>query len=91
MDETLHANLSVYRIQQVNQFAITGVDYAGPILLKGHRGRNSPHISAYICLFVCIATKALPTELLSSDLSTETILLAFTRYVARHTDFYIII
>ncbi|XP_025194768.1 uncharacterized protein LOC112594280 [Melanaphis sacchari] len=70
------------RVQQIKPFAITGVDYAGPIVIKQSRGRTSASRSTYICLFVCLATKALHLEL-SSDLTTETFLLAFTRFIAR--------
>ncbi|XP_029341031.1 uncharacterized protein LOC103311791 [Acyrthosiphon pisum] len=76
------AALPKYRVQQIKPFSITGVDYAGPVLMKRSHGRSSASMSAYICLFVCTATKALHLEL-SSDLSTETFLLAFTRFVAR--------
>ncbi|XP_060875890.1 uncharacterized protein LOC132949125 [Metopolophium dirhodum] len=76
------AALPKYRVQQIKPFAISGVDYAGPISIKGSRGRASSRSSAYICLFVCTVTKALHIEL-SSDLSTETFLLAFTRFAAR--------
>lgn len=76
------APLPKFRVQQVKPFAITGVDYAGPISLKGTRNRQSPSRTAYICLFVCMATKAIHLEL-STDLTTECFLLAFTRFVAR--------
>jgi hypothetical protein len=76
------ANLPKYRVQQTKPFSISGVDYAGPLSVKGNRGRRSVTTQVYICLFVCTTTKALHLEL-SSDLSTETFLLAFTRFVAR--------
>ncbi|CAI6345421.1 unnamed protein product [Macrosiphum euphorbiae] len=76
------AALPKYRVQQIKPFAIAGVDYAGPITLKRARGRNSSSLVAYICLFVCTNTKAIHLEL-SSDLSTETFLLALTRFTAR--------
>lgn len=76
------AALPKYRVQQIKPFAITGVDYAGPITIKSHRGRNSRSELAYICLFVCTNTKAIHLEL-SSDLSTETFLLALTRFTSR--------
>lgn len=75
------ANLPSYRVQQIKPFSCTGVDYAGPITIKGSGRRNSPTL-AYICLFVCTATKAYHLEL-SSALSTENFLLAFTRFSAR--------
>jgi len=76
------ASLPSYRVQQVKPFSITGVDYAGPITLKEARGRRLIPKTAYICLFVCTTTKALHLEL-SSDLSTECFLMAFTRFSAR--------
>ncbi|XP_025192771.1 uncharacterized protein LOC112592843 [Melanaphis sacchari] len=76
------ASLPSYRVQQVKPFSITGVDYAGPVSLKEPRNRNSVPRLAYICLFVCTTTKAIHLEL-SSDLSTECFLMAFTRFSAR--------
>lgn len=76
------AALPKYRVQQVKPFAVTGVDYAGPIRVKGPRGRSTRTPLTYICLFVCMTTRALHLEL-SSDLTTETFLLAFTRFAAR--------
>ncbi|XP_050532155.1 uncharacterized protein LOC126900449 [Daktulosphaira vitifoliae] len=82
------ADLPQYRVQQIKPFTISGVDYAGPISLKSARGRRSARerrssdTSAYICLFICMATKAIHLEL-SSDLSTEKFLMAFTRFASR--------
>ena len=74
------ASLPNYHVQQIKPFASTGVDYAGPITLKG--GRRCAPTLAYICLFVCTTTKAYHLEL-SSTLSTETFLLAFARFSSR--------
>jgi len=76
------ASLPSYRVQQLKPFSSTGVDYAGPITLKGTRGRRGVSTLAYICLFVCTTTKAYHLEL-SSTLSTETFLLAFARFSSR--------
>lgn len=51
------ANLPMFRVQQIKPFAITGVDYDGPITIKEFCGRRSVQTLAYICLIVCIATK----------------------------------
>lgn len=74
------ASLPSYRVQQLKPFASTGVDYAGPLLTKS--GRRTAPTASYICLFVCMVTKAIHLEL-SSSLSTESFLLAFTRFSAR--------
>lgn len=75
-------NLPHDRTQQNLPFAITGVDYAGPILIKSKIGRGSQTTKAYICLFICFSTKAIHLELVTS-LSTEAFLATFRRFVSR--------
>lgn len=76
------ADLPSDRVQQVKPFACVGVDFGGPfpITLNGSRGARST--KAYLCLYVCLATKALHLELVSS-LSTEAFLAALRRFIAR--------
>lgn len=80
--QPLMGDLPRFRLQQVKPFFITGVDYAGPIPLKSSTGRRNVPGQAYICLFVCMTTKALHLEV-ASNLSTDTFLLAFSRFIAR--------
>ncbi|XP_072398091.1 uncharacterized protein [Diabrotica undecimpunctata] len=63
-------------------FEVTGVDYAGPLLIKSRTGRGCKISKAYICLFICAVTKAIHIELVC-DLSKEYFLLALKRFVAR--------
>lgn len=63
-------------------FLAAGVDYAGPITIKLQPGRGTKTSKAYIALFVCLSTKALHLELVSS-LTTESFLAAFRRFVSR--------
>ncbi|XP_008180656.1 uncharacterized protein LOC103308665 [Acyrthosiphon pisum] len=70
------------RLQQVKPFMITGVDYADPIMLRSSTTRRNVPRQAYICLFVCMTTKALHLEV-ASDLSSETFLTAFCRFISR--------
>lgn len=63
-------------------FSHTTTDYAGPILIVPYRRRGVHSIKAYLCLFVCLVTKAVHLEL-SSDLSTEAFLNAFKRFISR--------
>ncbi|KAL1446720.1 hypothetical protein WDU94_001918 [Cyamophila willieti] len=76
------ANLPKYRVEECKPFVNTGVDYAGPftITLSKHRGNKTS--KAYLCLFICLATKALHLEL-ASDLSKEAFLNAFKRFLSR--------
>jgi len=57
----------------------TGVDYAGPFSIKISTNKSG---KAYVCLFVCMATKAIHLELVS-DLMTEMFLNALKRFISR--------
>ncbi|XP_008486361.1 uncharacterized protein LOC103523064 [Diaphorina citri] len=76
------SNLPSHRVQESTAFYNTGVDYAGPFQVTWSRRRGVRSQKAYLCLFVCLATKALHLEL-ASDLSTATFLSALKRFVAR--------
>lgn len=63
-------------------FSVTGIDYAGPILVK--QGSYRPkQIKAYIAVFVCLATKAIHLELVS-DLTTDAFIAALRRFVGQY-------
>lgn len=63
-------------------FEKVGMDFAGPIEVKLSRIRKSVIGKGYICLYVCFATKAVHLEL-TTDLTTETFLASFRRFIAR--------
>ncbi|XP_071640851.1 uncharacterized protein [Temnothorax longispinosus] len=64
-------------------FAISGVDYAGPIMIRKSRRRGRVHTSnAYIALFICFSTKAIHIELVT-DMTTEAFLAALQRFINR--------
>ncbi|XP_075163135.1 uncharacterized protein LOC142235763 [Haematobia irritans] len=63
-------------------FAHTGIDFAGPFDIKHYTGRCCRISKGYVCVFVCFSTKAIHLEA-TSDLSTETFLAAFSRFVSR--------
>lgn len=63
-------------------FDVVGVDYAGPLNIRNHKGRGSRTSKCYICLFVCFTTKAIHIELVSS-LTTGAFVLTLRRFVAR--------
>jgi hypothetical protein len=75
-------NLPSERVQPQRPFLISGVDYAGPYLIKTNNLRNTRKVKAYIALFVCFSTKAVHLELVG-DLSTESFLAAFKRFTSR--------
>lgn len=63
-------------------FHRTGVDYAVPFELKSGTVRNAKSTNVYLCVFVCLATKAVHLEIVS-DLTTKGFLAAFDRFTAR--------
>lgn len=78
------------RVNACRPFQKIGLDFAGPILVKQSRIRKSVESKAYVCVFVCFATKAIHLEL-ASDLKTETFLACLKRFIARRglpTDIY---
>lgn len=56
--------------------SIAGVDYAGPLNVKVNRQSKK----MYICLFTCATTRAVHLEIVQ-DLSTETFVLAFRKFI----------
>ncbi|XP_076549197.1 uncharacterized protein LOC117611418 [Osmia lignaria lignaria] len=79
--ETSMGQLPASRVTPARPFMTCGVDYAGPFLTK-ERTRSKISVKAYICIFVCFATRAVHIEL-ATDLSTEALLNCFRRFIAR--------
>ncbi|XP_028173713.1 uncharacterized protein LOC114362479 [Ostrinia furnacalis] len=75
-------NLPNSRLHLEYPFLETGVDYAGPVLIADRKGRGCKLVKCYICVFVCLATKALHLELVS-DLTKEAFIAALNRFIAR--------
>lgn len=69
------------RVNYEYPFSVTGVDYTGALYTKG---QNETINKTYICLFTCAATRAVHLEVVT-DLSEESFLLAFKRFVARRS------
>lgn len=57
-------------------------DFAGPYLVKASTLRNAKVTRAYLCVFVCLATKAVHLEVVSA-LTTEAFVATLDRFVAR--------
>ncbi|XP_011684315.1 PREDICTED: uncharacterized protein LOC105447806 [Wasmannia auropunctata] len=75
-------NLPHPRVRPARPFAHTGVDYAGPIMLRTSKGRGQRAYKAFIALFVCLSTKALHLEVVS-DYTAEAFLAAFKCFASR--------
>ncbi|XP_055306546.1 uncharacterized protein LOC129570849, partial [Sitodiplosis mosellana] len=86
----LMAPLPAIKTTPSRAFLHCGLDFAGPIQIKSSNKRNAPTEKGYICVFVCMASKAVHLELVG-DLSTQKFILAIRRMMARRgmsTDFY---
>lgn len=75
-------DLPVLRVSQLKPFSCVGVDYGGPFPITLSKRRGSKTQKAYLCLFICFATKAIHVEI-ASDLTSETFLAALRRFIAR--------
>lgn len=75
-------DLPKHRVVPSRPFANCGIDYGGPFEIKASKLKNSKTVKAYLCAFVCFATRAVHLEVVS-DLSTDAFLNAFKRFTAR--------
>ena len=69
--------LPVFRVQPHRPFSSVGVDFAGPLYLKGET-----EVKAWLCLYTCCTTRAVHLDLVP-DLSTNTFVRSFRRFCAR--------
>lgn len=76
------ADLPRSRVTVARPFERTGCDYAGPINIRVSKGRGCKSYKGYIALFVCMVTRSIHLEAVSS-LTTEGFLAAFKRFVGR--------
>ena len=63
-------------------FSDTGMDFAGPFDIRQGHTRRPVRIEAYVCIFVCLATKAVHLEV-TSNLTTEAFTACLRRFVSR--------
>lgn len=77
----LMGNLPRARIVPSPPFAVTGVDYAGPFLVR--QGTYRPKlVKAYVAVYVCMTTKAIHLEIVS-DLTSDAFLASLRRFISR--------
>ena len=70
------------RTRPARPFCHSGVDYAGPFILKTWRGRGAKTYKAFLVIFICLATSAVHLEA-ATDYSTHSFLGAYRRFVSR--------
>lgn len=78
----LMGSLPSARVTASRPFLRSGVDYAGPINIRPTKGRGYRSTKGYICVFVCMATRAIHLEVVS-DMTSQAFLAAFKRFTAR--------
>lgn len=75
------ADLPADRITRHWAFQNTGVDYAGPFLLKETYKRNAPVRKCWVAIFVCMCTRAVHIDIVA-DLSSAAFISCYERFVA---------
>lgn len=76
------SDLPSFRVNQVKPFSVVGVDFGGPFRIKLGLHRGAKIDKAYLCLFVCLSTKAVHLEVVST-LSSDGFIAALRRFVGR--------
>ena len=74
------APLPKSRLSSISAFEKVGVDYTGPFKTK--QGRGKVRAKRYLCLFTCLATRAVHLEM-SYSLDTDAFINAFSRMTSR--------
>lgn len=78
----LMGQLPTSRVTPARPFLNSGVDFAGPISMRTSKGRGHQAYKGYICVFVCMVTKAIHLEAVS-DLTSQGFIAGFKRFVSR--------
>ena len=73
--------LPATRVSDEPPFSVTGVDFSGALHVKEKTGKEH---KVYICLFTCASTRAVHIEIVP-DLTEESFMLAFRRFVSRRS------
>jgi hypothetical protein len=80
-NEPVMAPLPRQRVQPTRPFNVSGVDFAGPLIIRsGIRGR--PGKKAWIAIFVCFVTRAIHIEVVE-DLTSSAFIAALRRFISR--------
>ncbi|GFT81436.1 integrase catalytic domain-containing protein [Trichonephila clavipes] len=75
-------DLPKQRITPDKVFNSTGIDLCGPFFIKNKYQRKGPEIKVYVCIFICLVTKAIHLEIIS-DLTSQALIAALKRFISR--------
>lgn len=81
------AELPTERVNGNRPFAISGVDYAGPIDLVEKYKRKSNLRKCWIAVFVCMVTRAIHLDVVS-DLTSAAFIACYERFIGRRGHCY---
>ncbi|CAG7827671.1 unnamed protein product, partial [Allacma fusca] len=73
-------DLPAIRVIPQRPFMKVGVDYAGPIMLR--RGKGNAQQKGYITIFICMVTRAMHLEVVTS-LTSEAFMTVLKRFISR--------
>lgn len=76
------ADLPAPRVTLSRPFTHVGIDFSGAIAVRNNMTRNCKYSKGYICLFVCLSTRAIHLELVM-DMSSQSFICALKRFIAR--------
>ncbi|XP_032690711.1 uncharacterized protein LOC116853661 [Odontomachus brunneus] len=80
--QPLMGELPHSRVTPSRPFTFTGVDYAGPVYVRTAKGRGHKAQKAFLCVFVCLSSRAIHLEV-ASDYTSDAFLAALRRSVSR--------
>lgn len=76
------ADLPPDRVRGERSFIGTATDFGGPFYIKSSNLRNAKIQKCFLCIFICLSTKAVHLEVVS-QLSVEAFVAALTRFTSR--------
>ena len=77
----LMGELPPARVRPSPPFFSSDVDYAGPISVRLTKSRGKGTLKGYICVFVCMSTRAVHLEIVE-DYTSEAFIAAFHRFTS---------
>ena len=72
--------LPVFRLKEEPAFSYSGVDFAGPLIVRAEGAMQSQKV--WICLFTCLVTRAVHLDVVT-DMSTHSFIRCLKRFAAR--------
>lgn len=80
--QQMMGDLPSNRVNVQPVFNCTGLDFCGPFLIKYRGQRKGVYHKVYVCIFICMSTKAVHFELVC-DLTSEAFIASLKRFFAR--------